>query len=557
MVSLLFLQGCRTEFESEQITHNDYTPSRKIVYLKEAGPFKEYIDARKSGSAKNTLSKTGSDLLSVLSDSSKIAVIIKDSIISYSTVIRHPDRSSDVLVYSIDSQQRSIAFRAEYTPTDRTKNYKIDSFTGTVMYETLDGEYMGTLTLKNSIAVPGNTNSYAGKSNECTYELNLVEVRCSENLHNPNQIGGCTADTKPYYILEMWKKCSSFSVAQFPNMGAYEGGGANGGGSNGEVPVDVPMEDTFNIVLENNDFPPLSPEQYTYIQNHPHTGSVLLGSMGVMFSDNQRRFTLWLIDYLRQNNTWGLSDYEGSMKIVAFSQFGQGYLMGSSDPSLWRQFENWFLTKSEGQDGVYDEASELAFAQQSFQQHPLPTMAQYELAFPSKPNALYPDYYRDAQPNYVVYNDYVGGKLKQLFNQGGGANNTDNPYYNACAVRQSYAHNKLGIMIPFQHMDFKGDNNWNYILTASKMGVFLEKTYGPPTHKLLGADANDPDKIAKFLEGKTGIYLLINKNPQTAGYTGHTDMIKNGYVSGGANFISSNGEFVKGGIKHIYIWELN
>lgn len=214
------------------------------------------------------------------------------------------------------------------------------------MYETLDGEYMGTFRLKNSITVPGsgNPNSYAGKSEDCTYELNLIEVRCSEDLHNPNQAGGCTADTKPYYILEMWKKCSNFSVAQFPNMGAYEGSGANGGGSNGEVPVDVPMEDCFNIVLENNNFPPLSPEQYTYIQNHPHTGSVLLGSMGVMFNDNQRRFTLWLIDYLRQNNTWGLSDFEGSMKIVAFSQFGQGFLMRSSDPALWGQFEDWFLT---------------------------------------------------------------------------------------------------------------------------------------------------------------------------------------------------------------------
>lgn len=115
-------------------------------------------------------------------------------------------------------------------------------------------------------------------------------------------------------------------------------------------------------------------------------------------------------------------------------------------------------------------------------------------------------------------------------------------------------------MIPFQHNDLKGDNDWNYIMTASKMGIFLEKTYGPPTHKLLGADANDPNKIAKFLEGKTGIYLVINNDPTKidgAGYTGHTDMIKNGYISGGANVTYPNGDIIKGGIKHIYIWELN
>lgn len=556
MVSLLFLQGCRTEFESEQTIHNNYTPSRKIVSLKEAGPFKEYIDARKSGSAKNTLSKTGSDLLSVLSDNSKIAVIIKDSIISYSTVIRYPDRSSDVLVYSIDSQQRSIAFRAEYTPADRTKNYKIDSFTGTVMYETLDGEYMGTFELKNSIAVPGsgNKSNYAGKSNDCTYELNLVEVRCSEDLHNPNQIGGCTADTKPYYILEMWKKCSSFSVAQLPNMGAYEGGGANGGGGNGEVPVDVPMEVTFNIVLENNDFPPLSPEQYAYIQNHPHTGSVLLGSMGVMFSENQRRFTLWLIDYLRQNNTWGLSDFEGSMKIVAFSQFGQGYLMGSSDPSLWRQFENWFLTKSEGDDGEYVENIEDILSNLTYQTRQMPTYSQFVSAFPKLDYPGYPDYYKQ-MPAAQVY-PKVGGHLESLYNN---SQKDNGPYRNACTVRWSMGLNGAGVLIPNNNLSRRGaDLNGQpryYFLKAITAGDFMQKTFGNPTHKLEGANANGPVMVADFLKGKTGIYVIVNKDQRSKadggpGYSGHVDLIQNGHIPGGANAYD-----VTGGIKSIRIWE--
>ena len=216
------------------------------------------------------------------------------------------------------------------------------------------------------------------------------------------------------------------------------------------------------------------------------------------------------------------------------------------------------MGESEGQDGEYDLASEIAFQQQQFQKHSLPSMTSYENAFPSNPNATYPNYYRDAAPNYEVYNNYVGGRLKQLFNQNGG-NIIGNPYRNACAVRQSFTHNKLGIMIPFQHNDHKGDYNWNYILTASKMGVFLEGTYGPPTHKLIGTDANDLKKIGDFLKGKTGIYLVINNDPSKntgAGYTGHTDMIKNGYVSGGANVTNSSGQIVRGGIKYIYIWEL-
>ena len=205
------------------------------------------------------------------------------------------------------------------------------------------------------------------------------------------------------------------------------------------------------------------------------------------------------------------------------------------------------MGENEGQDGEYDLASEIAFQQQQFQKHSLPSMADYEKAFPSKPNAIYPDYYRDAVPNYEVYNNYVGGRLKQLFNLNGGAQNTANPYYNTCAVRQSYAHNKLGIMIPFQNNDSKGDNNWNYILTASKMGVFLEGTYGPPTYKLVGTDANDLKKIGEFLKGKTGIYLVINNDREKAGYTGHTDMIKNGGVSGGENVTYLNGKIIMGG----------
>lgn len=85
----------------------------------------------------------------------------------------------------------------------------------------------------------------------------------------------------------------------------------------------------------------------------------------------------------------------------------------------------------------------------------------------------------------------------------------------------------------------------------------MQKTFGNPTHKLEGADANDKTKIAKFIEGKTGIYLVINKDRDKAGYTGHTDMIKNGHVSGGANVTYRNGDIIKGGIKYIYIWELN
>jgi len=56
--------------------------------------------------------------------------------------------------------------------------------------------------------------------------------------------------------------------------------------------------------------------------------------------------------------------------------------------------------------------------------------------------------------------------------------------------------------------------------------------------------------VANFLEGKTGIYVIVNNNSTTAGYIGHVDLIQNGHIPGGANATN-----VPGGIKSIRIWE--
>lgn len=394
--------------------------------------------------------------------------------------------------------------------------------------------------------------STTAKSSGCTiiYEYTITETKhkCGSGIHSGDgERGACYEDQKPYstYVMTatplLYDCDGSGGGAATPEDPNNPGGGTSGG-SGGNVPVDTgislppPCQTTdCNVVILANEINqilglPLKYDELVYLNDNNTVAESIYSQ-------------------LQNNSTQDFKNYI-TLKI--------SFLADGSDVSF-EQFQNWFLSTNEGQDGIYNEAEEIAFQQQQFQKHPLPSMADYEKAFPSKPNAKYPDYYRDAQPNYVVYNDYVGGKFKQLFNANGGAQNTKNPYYNTCAVRQSYAHNKMGIMIPYQNDDSKGDNNWNYILTASKMGVFLEGTYGPPTYKLTGPKANNLQEIGKFLEGKTGIYLVINNDPSKkdgAGYTGHTDMIKNGYVSGGANVTNSSGQIVRGGIKHIYIWEL-
>ena len=62
-------------------------------------------------------------------------------------------------------------------------------------------------------------------------------------------------------------------------------------------------------------------------------------------------------------------------------------------------------------------------------------------------------------------------------------------------------------------------------------------------------------KVADFLKGKTGIYVIVNNDPRPrdqggAGYTGHIDLIQNGHIPWGSNHLN-----VPGGIKYIRIWQ--
>lgn len=97
----------------------------------------------------------------------------------------------------------------------------------------------------------------------------------------------------------------------------------------------------------------------------------------------------------------------------------------------------------------------------------------------------------------------------------------------------------------------KGVDNENYILDAVSFDKYMRDKFGDATYELTGADANDPVQVANFLEGKNGIYVIINSSHAQAGYSGHVDAIING------NCISNAYTTPSGGVKSIRIWELN
>ncbi|SHF39866.1 T6SS effector amidase Tae4 family protein [Chryseobacterium takakiae] len=217
--------------------------------------------------------------------------------------------------------------------------------------------------------------------------------------------------------------------------------------------------------------------------------------------------------------------------------------------TTWEQFQNWFITKSEGQDGEY--IDNLDDIQNTIQYQPkqMPTYSQFVSVFPKLPYPGYAGYFKQ-MPAKDVY-ELVGDPLKSLYISKGGDNGI---YRNACTVRWSFALNALGILIPQNSLSLRGaDINGQpryYYIRAVTAGDAMQKIFGNPTHKLEGADANNPNKVAAFLKGKTGIYVIVNNDASQANYTGHVDLIQNGHIPGGANAYG-----VPGGIKSIRIWE--
>lgn len=129
-------------------------------------------------------------------------------------------------------------------------------------------------------------------------------------------------------------------------------------------------------------------------------------------------------------------------------------------------------------------------------------------------------------------------------------------YNNACSIRASRGLLYSGIQIPVlkyngSQRTQKGGDGKNYILDAVSFNTYMIAKFGETSAKLEGADANDPIKVAALLNGKNGIYVIVNSNTATAGYSVHCDVIINGKCISNA-FTTPNG-----GVKSIRIWTLN
>jgi hypothetical protein len=217
----------------------------------------------------------------------------------------------------------------------------------------------------------------------------------------------------------------------------------------------------------------------------------------------------------------------------------------------FEQYENWFSTfnaELETNPTVVN-PDDITF-ETPLTQQTLPTFSTFLTKFPKRGNSG--NY--SAMSTTDAYTLAGGSLLNSHINQ-------RNQYNNACAIRASRGLLYSGIQIPVlkyngSQRTQKGGDLKNYILDAVSFNTYMIAKFGETTTKLEGADANDPVKIAAFLNGKNGIYVIINNDGRSkssggAGYSGHCDVIINGMCISGAN---TNPQ---GGVKSIRIWELN
>ena len=327
----------------------------------------------------------------------------------------------------------------------------------------------------------------------------------------------------------------------FPFDGSGDGGGSNGGSPN-YSPEYLRLN---NMILEMNvKFGyKLTQPQWDNFHNYPAILTKFHSS--VMSSEYSNATYLWAIAYLYDNIS--AANYFNQNPQDLNVLFALGIDFFTQNPNLsWDYLENWFFKKQIETENHPVVDPNLIIFDSPVQQSSLPSFNTFLNNFPKKGSS--PNY--TELPTSDAYKLAGGSLWDSHLNQ-------RDAYNNACAIRGSRGLLYSGFDIPILRYNGtqrtqKGGDGKNYILDAVSFNKFMLQKFGDTPHKLEGADANDPKKVANLLKNKNGIYVIINdKYPSQIHYSGHVDTIINGKCIGGA-YTTPNG-----GVKSIRVWVLN
>ena len=381
-------------------------------------------------------------------------------------------------------------------------------------------------------------------------------IPCSSGQHHAGNMGswgGCIANSGPQIVVTTRSVIiDDGGMDGWIVGGDYFGGGDAGPTGGSGFPYDPnipPFNPSQDMALVKGQLtkPVVNNSQPTNEQNF--FNNLTYNQQQIL---QQQAVRVPLLQYL-ENNEYSEDSIEFATAILDhfaitwdsdFPEWAFNFLANNPDTTL-EEFDNWFLTQPEGNDGEYDarfwEDPNLTFPQQV-----LPTFQEYLNAYPKHQTGNEITNMTSSEVYQLVggsiYSNHLSGNLN---------------YQNACSIRGSRALNYSGVNIGvvmqngIQRTE-KGSDNKNYILAAAAFNVWMNKTFGPPTYKLTNAQINgNLENVANFLKNKSGIYTLVTNSPGQAGYSGHVDIILSGICLGGANANPN------GGIKYIEIWELD
>ena len=341
--------------------------------------------------------------------------------------------------------------------------------------------------------------------------------------------------------------------------GTNPGGGSPGGnpGGGGIVPPDgLPTDpigggggggSSYSInTLRLATYIELNNIEKQWLTENPSITDILLQLLDINnYSIQSKNEIKWAVSYLTDNSNAGIYFSQNPKDLPILFSLGTDFFTQNLNIS-WDYLENWFFKKQLETESHPVINPDLITFDTPIQQASLPSFNTFLSNFPK--NGTYPNY-----TELLTSDAYklAGGSLWDSHL------NQREAYNNACAIRGSRGLLYSGFDIPVLRYNGtqrtqKGGDGKNYILDAVSFNKFMIQKFGDTPHKLEGADANDPKKVADLLKNKNGIYVIINdKYPSQIHYSGHVDTIINGKCIGGA-YTTPNG-----GVKSIRIWVLN
>jgi hypothetical protein len=255
-------------------------------------------------------------------------------------------------------------------------------------------------------------------------------------------------------------------------------------------------------------------------------------------NEEDRAFAVEIINQMRLNSD--------------FVTWGMNYMKNNPNVTL-KQFGNWFMGTSEGQDGTYD------------------------AAYWDNPNLTFP------QQNLPTYNDYLNGMPR--FANGSFMTGADNVCAlvggavqqarvidpirtaNTCALKVSIALNRAGVVIPNlpgktvqgEGTEFTGKY---FFLNAKSLNAWMRETFGTNPNNANHFSYTSSDggtngvNFPEKLKDKNGIYSMITTEKYTTetGISGHADLIFNGSAGKGTCIFGCSFNLP---IERIDIWVLN